>query len=466
MQGARRTLGRTQRTLEKAPDSTVIQPRLRVFDLTVITASLIIGLGIFRVPVELAGKAQLPSIYFLAWILGAITSLFGALSFAEIGSRFPATGGFYKLFSYCYHPVLSFMINWISLFANAGTAALVAVIGADYINPLLFPDLDRDIAVRITTIGSVVFLFVVNWAGIRMSSRVLNGLMMVKVGMLLLLISIMFIAPGHPVEAPLPQLSTGQAIQAFALCFSPIFFSCGGYQMVINFGSDIANPKRNMPRSILLGGIISFTLYLLVNISYVQVMGFEGLKHTTSLAVDMVHGLLGDAGAKFVAVVLFLAVLAYVNSSIMANPRVFYAMAEDGVMPPIFKRVNNKTQVQEWALVLYVGTILLTLFMLSSVQKILAFVMFFDSISLSLAVAAVFILRRRAKREGEPADIYKMKWYPFMPLFYVIVYVAVNVSIMWEDPGNALVGFILFLLGWPLYHIVRRSVRNAGGATK
>jgi APA family basic amino acid/polyamine antiporter len=174
----------------------------------------------------------------------------------------------------------------------------------------------------------------------------------------------------------------------------------------------------------------------------------------------MVAIIFGGIGYKITAVIMFLAVLAYVNSSIMANPRVYYAMAEDGVLPPILKKVNEKTQVQEWALTLYVTFIIVTLFLLSSVQKILDYVMFFDSIGMSLAVGSVFVLRYRARKMGEPADIYKMIAYPLLPILFILVYMGVNISVLINNPSAARIGFIMVLSGWPLYYILRFMIKG------
>lgn len=440
---------------------TSIKPKLGVFDLTMVVVSLIIGLGIFRTPVEVANKAQTPTIFFMAWGLGAVISLCGALTFAEIGSRYPTAGGYYKIFSHCYHPVIAFMVNWISVISNAATSALVAIIGADYINPIILPNVDRELGVKITTIVAVLLLFGINFIGIKMSSRVLNVLMAIKIGMMLLLISLIFV--GHtptPVLSSYSSLSMSDSGKAFLLCFVPVFFTCGGYHMMINFGSDIKEPQKNLPRSIFFGIAIAFTLYMLVNFSYYYVLGFEQIKTSNALAADMISLMFGDIGFKVTAVIMFFAVLAYINSSIMANPRVYYAMAEDGVLPPILKKVNEKTQVQEWALTLYVAFIIVTLFLLSSVQKILDYVMFFDSIGMSLAVGSVFVLRHRAKKTGEPADIYKMFGYPVLPILFILVYMGVNVSVLINNPATAMTGFIMVLSGWPLYYLMRLLIKG------
>jgi APA family basic amino acid/polyamine antiporter len=313
--------------------------------------------------------------------------------------------------------------------------------------------------VKITTVASVLILYGVNFIGIKMSSRVLNVLMIIKIGMMLLLISLIFF--GHtptPNQVSYSSLTLSESGLAFLLCFVPIFFTCGGYHMMINFGSDIKEPRTSLPRSIFFGIGIAYTLYLLVNFSYYYVLGFENIKTSTALAADMVSILFGSVGSKVIAVIMFLAVLAYVNSSIMANPRVYYAMAEDGVLPGILKRVNEKTQVQEWALSLYVAFILLTLFLLSSVQKILDYVMFFDSIGMALAAASVFVLRQRAKSSGEPKEIYKMAAYPLMPVVFIVVYLAINVSVWVNSMSTALVGLAMVISGAPLFFILRAMI--------
>ena len=433
-----------------------IKPQLRLYDLTMIVVGLIIGMGIFRTPTEVAQKSHLPSVFFLAWITGAVISLIGALTFAEIGSRYPVTGGFYKIFSHCYHPAFAFMVNWITVISNAASTAGVAIMGAEYISPIIFPGLDHDLAVKITTITSVTILFFTNLKGIKVSSQLLNLLMVVKLGMILLLIMAMFFIR-HPAEhSPPPQeLKGNDYLLSFMACFIPVFFTYGGYQQTMNFGGDISNPKRTMPRAIFFGITIVLVFYLAVNYSYYKVLGFSQLQKTTTLAADVSSLMFGSVAGKTISFVMFFCVMAYVNVSMMSNPRVYYAMAEDKVLPKQFIRVNKKTQVQEWALTLFFIFILLTLFLSSSFQKILEYVMFFDSISLVAAAAAIFILRHRAKKNDEQTGIYKVFGYPYLPAIYILIYTAVNISVMMTNPNASFIGFILFVSGLPLFYIIK-----------
>jgi APA family basic amino acid/polyamine antiporter len=169
----------------------------------------------------------------------------------------------------------------------------------------------------------------------------------------------------------------------------------------------------------------------------------------------------GNMAHKLVSVTMFLSVMAYVNVSLISNPRIYYAMAEDRVMPHIFQRVNKRTQVQVYGVSLFCAIIFITLFYMTSFQRILEYVMFFDSISFIAAAAAIFVLRNRAKKSGEPENIYKMRWYPILPVFFILVYMAVNLSVMMVNPEASLYGFLLFISGYPLFYGVRFLIKRS-----
>jgi len=228
-----------------------IQPKLNRFDLTMIVISLVIGMGIFATPSEVAIKAGNVWIFFGAWIFGGLVSLCGALTFAEIGARFPATGGFYKVFSYCYHPAIAFMINWVLVISNAASVAAVALIGSDYIKPYILPaSLQNDTGTKIITITSVAVLYVINFLGIKMSARTQSVLIIFKMSMIILICTAVFKSDFVPVQTVAAPYS-GNMITAFGLSLVAVFFTYGGYQQTINFGGDIINAKNNIPKAIM-----------------------------------------------------------------------------------------------------------------------------------------------------------------------------------------------------------------------
>jgi APA family basic amino acid/polyamine antiporter len=438
--------------------STQIKPSLRGFDLTIIVISLVIGMGIFRTPAEVAKKAGSSEIFFAAWIVGAIVSMIGALIFAEIGSRYPHAGGFYKIFSHCYHPVFAFMVNWITLISNAASTALVAIMGAEYIAPLLLPNTDHSTAIGMITTTSVLLLYGINMLGIRVSAKILEVLMMVKFVLIIVIVGAIFFVDQSPATSNLeaPVLFSSNWLNAFTLCFIPVFFTYGGYQQTMNFGGDIDQPKKTMPRSIITGMLVVMVIYLSVNYAYYHTLGFDHLTQSNTLAADIASMLFGTKIIKFVLLVMFLSVLAYANVSIMSNPRVYYAMAEDKVIPKIFMRVNSKTQVQQYALSLFVSIILITLYFSHSFEDILKFVMFFDSIALISAAATIFIFRKKATNTPTDKNVFCMWGFPWLPIIYIFIYTTLAVTIFIDDAKSGTIGFILFMAGIPLYYIFQR----------
>jgi APA family basic amino acid/polyamine antiporter len=429
---------------------------LSTFDLTIIVISLVIGMGIFRTPSEVAGYAQTPLIFFLAWAVGALVSYLGAATFAEIGSRYPATGGFYKVFSFCYSPVFAFMVNWITVISNAASTAAVAIMGSEYLSETLFPG-SSEIVTQSIAILSVLVLTGVNLLGIQVSKTVLNALMILKITLILALIGCVFVDSPEVQQGATDISPKNDQWNAFLLCFVPVFFTYGGYQQTMNFGGDIEHPSSKLPKAISRGILVIMLLYLAVNFSYYHVLGLEGMSVTKTLASDVIGLVFGSYAAKLVSLLMFFAIMTFVNVSILSNPRVYYAMAEDGVMPGIFLRTNKRTNVQVFGVLVFCGMILFTLLFVNSFRKILEYVMFFDSLSLIAASAAIFILRKRKIGEDR-SDIYKMRGYPAIPLIYILVYTAVNISVFIANPSAFGWGAVLFALGFPLFYGVRRLI--------
>jgi basic amino acid/polyamine antiporter, APA family len=431
-----------------------IKPRLNRFDLTMIVISLVIGMGIFASPAVVATKAGNSWIFFGAWIFGGLVTLCGALTFAEIGARYPNTGGFYKVYSYCYHPAFAFMINWVLVISNAASVAAVALIGSDYIKPFLLPDgLQNDTGTKIITIVSVLILYGINFLGIKMSARAQSVLITFKMGLILLVCLAVFKSDAAP-AAIIATPHTGSLVTAFGLSLVPVFFTYGGYQQTINFGGDIINAKTNIPKAIALGISVVIFLYLSINFAYFKVLGIGGLQHTPALAAKMMGVLFGAMGYKITSILLFGGVLAYINVNVLANPRVYYAMAEDGVLPPIFKKVNPKTQVQEFGMSFFIAATLIILFFVNSFSAMLNYVMFFDTIGLSMAAVAIFILRKKTKHL-DTKDIYTIKWFPLVPLIFIISYwfVTINIFITFrENPYAALICLACYVVGLIIYY--------------
>jgi APA family basic amino acid/polyamine antiporter len=431
-----------------------IKPKLNRFDLTMIVISLIIGTGIFKSPGEVALRTGTTQLFFAAWIVGGLVTLCGALTFAEIGARYPNTGGFYKLFSYCYHPAFAFMINWGAVIATTASVAAVALIGAEYLNPILLPaSLQNSMGTKISTIAMVLVVYLINFLGIKTSARTQNLLTIFKVVMIIVLCLAIFKSDSTTVitKAVMP---TGNPIASFGLSLVAVFFTYTGYQQTINFGGDVIDAKRNIPKGIILGIALVIAVYMAVNFAYYHVLGMGGLQQNTGLAAKMASVVFGEVGSKVTSVLMFVSVLAYVNVNIMSVPRVYYAMAEDGMLPAIFKRVNPRTQAQEFGMSFFVVTILGILLFVNSFGEVLNYAMFFETIGLSTAAFAIFILRKRTK-ELDQSGIYTIKWFPLIPIIFIGTYWFVTLSIFMANPEATLVCLSVFVVGLVIYYITR-----------
>jgi APA family basic amino acid/polyamine antiporter len=440
--------------------------QLRLFDLTMIVVGLVIGMGIFRTATDAASASLTPTIYFSAWIAGGIIALCGALTYAEIGSRYPVTGGYYKIFAACYHPSVAFAINCIILISNAASLSGVALIGSEYLSQLIFDEPASDLVKSLIAMSAILVFYFVNLAGLRMSSQTQNILMLIKILMVLVLIGALFFPGADPSSLPPSSIppsslppSSMSLIYSFGVALIAVSFTYGGYQQTINFGEEVKDARKNLPRGIVIGILMIIGLYLLVQMAYVHSIGFEALKSTRGIAAVVAEKMFGPTGKTIFTLLLFLAVLAYVNVLLLSNPRVMYAMSKDGILPGMFAKSDEKRGVLTVSLTVFAAICIIVLFFANTFEKILGFTIFLDSIGMATSAATIFILRKRTKHL-DGTGIYTMKWYPVLPLVFMIAYTFVGISIAINTPVLALTGLAVFAVFLGIYFLV---VRNSKG---
>ena len=436
------------------------KPKLRLFDLTMIVVGLVIGMGIFRTSSDAANAAITPSVFFIAWLAGGLIALCGALTYAEIGSRFPVTGGYYKIFAECYHPSIAFSINCIILISNAASMSGVALVGSEYISQVIFKTEVSDTTRAFIAMIPIVVFYGVNLLGLRMSSMAQNVLMVIKIGMLLLLISSLFFVTGNVNDSTaVREFTTMDYIKSFGIALIAVSFTYGGYQQTINFGEEIDNPRKTIPSGIFIGILIIIGLYLAVSYAYYNAIGFENLKTSRGIASIVVEKMFGSTGRTIASVLLFIAVLAYVNVLLLSNPRVMYAMSLDGILPRAFQKREVKKDVLTVSLTVFAVMGIIVLFFAKKFDQILSFTIFLDSIGMATSAATIFILRRRT-RHLDGTGIYKMKLYPLMPLIFIAAYIFVGTSIAFNTPDLALIGTAVFTAFLLIYFLVMKTKKN------
>ena len=419
--------------------------KLTLFDFTMIVVSLVIGMGIFRTPANVAKASPDTFLFFTAWIAGGLVAFCGALTYAEIGSRLPVTGGYYKVFSYAYHPSIAFAINCVILVSNAASLAMVALVGGEYITAIFVP-LSKDVewikiaanasyiqTIQITiAIVAILLFYGVNLLGLKMSAKTQNVLTLIKIILILLLITPLFFADAQASSQVINTSTISptfmEYIKAFGIGLVAVSFTYGGYQQTINFGAEVDKPTKNVPRGIFLGIAIIIILYLTINYAYIKVIGFDALKDTKNIAAVMASKVFGINAERILSGFLFLSVLAYVNVLLMSNPRVMFAMSEDKILPPLFGKRNTKTDVLTTSLTTFAVVCIFIVFWAKEFDKILSFTIFLDCFGMVLSAATIFILRKKTKYLDD-TGIYKMKLFPLMPILFIAAYVFVGISI-------------------------------------
>jgi len=450
-----------------------MQPKkqLSLFDLSMIVVSLVIGMGIFRTPVNVAVKAQVPELFYLAWIAGGIVAYCGALIYAEIGSRFPVTGGYYKIFSACYHPSIAFAINGIVVMTNAASMAGVTLIGSEYLASAIFPAAMQTDFFRLLIAGSAILIFYgINLLGLKASSKTQNVLTIIKITLILTLISAIFFGGHDNPAVPLFKTRTGELPmwadygKALGLCLIAITFSFAGYTQTINLGGEVKDPKTIIPKGIKIGLLTIIVLYLLINYAYVKVIGFEELKTSQSIAAILAGKIFGPAGYTILSAVIFLSVLGYVNVNLLSNPRAMYAMGEEKALPAIFATRNKKTEVLVVSLTTFTALVLITLFFAGTFDKILNYTIILECIGTASSAATLFFLRKKTAHLDQ-SNIYTIKWYPLIPILFISFFIFVGVSVYQDDPSAAING-LLILIGFVVIYFISRffnkSTSNAG----
>lgn len=437
--------------------------KLNLTDISLIVVSLVIGMGIFRNPASVAATSGTSTIFFLLWIAGGIIALFGALTYAEIGQRLPAMGGYYKVFAECYHPSVGFSVNSIILISNAASLAVVALIGADYVSDLLYGKPSGVLFNSIVAITAVAAFFVVNLFGLKTSSRTQNVLIIIKVGLMVVLIAALFkgvvIEPhGYEENSPLFTLDNNSAITLFLISLIPVCFAYGGYQQTINFGGEVKD-TRIIPKGIIIGIIIVILLYLLINVAYTQVIGYDKMKNASAIGALLCEAWFGKAGGKVFDALMFLSVLAYVNILLMSNPRVMFAMSQDRVFPKIFSYRHPKTEALVAGLATFSIITIIVTFFGKGVDNILNFTMFLDSIGMSTSAATLFVLRKRKQNQAMITGTWN-KFTPILASFFVFSYFMIAVGVVIKDVKAALIGTGLLAIFLAIYYVFYHKRNN------
>ncbi len=425
------------------------------FDATMVVVGGIIGAGIFINPYIVAQRLDSPVWVLAAWVVGGVIAMAGALTFAELGVVHPKAGGHYAYLREAFHPLLGFLYGWALLFMiETGAIAAVAITFAEYTFRLLGRE---GMDALPLAVAAIVVVGGINAFGIKPGSRVLNVLVVLKVLALALLIGFGLLIPvglggGEAQGSVLGAGDGGSQLALFALgaALLPVMFSFGGWQNVNYVAEEIKNPRRNLPRSLIMGTALVVLVYVLVNWVYLRTLGHAGLASTLTPAADTARVLMGPIGDRFLALTISVSTFGFLNLTMLAPTRVYYAMARDGVFLSSVSRLHPRFRSPTRAIFLQTGLALILVFWKDYAQLV-DFVVFADWIFFGLAGASLFVFRRRIPLGDRPEGTFRTPGYPLVPGLFIAVSLYIVVSSFWTDPKGSVVGVLLLATGIPAF---------------
>jgi basic amino acid/polyamine antiporter, APA family len=430
------------------------------FDTAMVVVGGIIGAGIFINPYIVAQRLDSPALVMAAWLAGGVVALAGALTFAELGALFPRAGGHYAYLREAYHPLAGFLYGWgLLLMIECGAIAAVGITFAEYTLRLVGrPEVDA----RILTTLAIVVVAAINYVGVKPGSRVLNTFVVLKLVPLALLIGagLLLPAPGvEPAAAALVQpgpdalTGTGQPpmlLFAFGAALIPVMFSYGGWQNANYVAEEMKDPVRDLPVGLLAGTGLVVLVYGLVNFVYLRTLGHGGLAGTLTPASDAARLLFGDTGDFLITLGIAVSTFGFLNLTMLAPTRVYYAMARDGLFPDRVARLHPRFDTPSVAIVVQtIWSIVLVL--TGSYAQLVDYVVSADWIFFGAAGASLFVFRHRIPLAQRPAGVFATPLYPLVPGLFVLVAVLIVGSVLWTNPVRSGIGFALLAAGVPAY---------------
>jgi APA family basic amino acid/polyamine antiporter len=406
----------------------------------------IIGAGIFMNPAVVAQEVGSPTAALGAWLAGGAFALVGAFIYAELAARRPAVGGQYAYLREAFHPLLAFLYAWtLLLVSQSGGMAAVAMTFARYFRELT----ETSASDSLIAVTSIAALTIVNCFGVRAGSNLQSVFMLLKIGAIVLLVAAgLWALPSEIAWVPRDGRDDGAA--AFGAALVPVLFAYGGWQTASFMAGELREPRRDLPRGLLIGVVGVITLYLLVNVVCIRVLGMNGLAQTATPASDVMRAALGERGATVIAAGIAISTIGFLSQNLLTGPRVYFAMAQDGVFFRSVAAVHPRTRVPIVAIVLQ-GTVAALLALTGSYERILGYVVSIDWLFFGLTALALVVFRRRDA--GGPKLAVSVPGHPIVTFAFVAGAWIIVVNTVLRFPGDTLAGMALLAAGVPVYFI-------------
>ena len=421
--------------------------RLNSFDATLIVMGGIIGSGIFMTPATVAQRARAEPMILGAWVFGGLLALIGGYIFAELAWRGPATGGLYAYMRDAFHPVVAFMYGWTALLVSqSGGMAAAAVTFASYFNPLSHIHASG----TLVAVLMLIVFSIINCFGVREGGSTQNAFMLVKiVAIAAIVVAGLLFAPAATGPTSLAGAqATFAPLVIFGAALIPVLFAYDGWQTAAVMGAELKRPERSLALGMVVGVVAVIVLYLGMSVATLRVLGLHGLMSTATPASDVARAAAGPVGERVVAAIIGLSTLGFLSNQILVSPRIYHAMAHDGLFFKQVAWIHPKSHVPIVAIALQ-GVVAIVITLSGRYDQILNYVTSIDYVFFALAAGAIFVFRARA-RQVSVGGI-SVPAHPWSTTFFLLASVLVVVNTLVVYPKETIIGLLILISAVPIY---------------
>jgi len=405
----------------------------------------IVGSGIFINPYVVAQQVHTPALILSAWIAGGAIAFAGALVYAELAARRPEVGGQYAYLRDAFHPSVAFVYGWtLLLVTQTGGMAAVAVTFARYFQEITRAPVS-DAMIAAVALG---VLTLINCCGVRAGSNVQSGLMLLKI----LAIAVLVVA-GAWLARPAARIpsSTHDSLLSFGAAMTPVLFAYGGWQTSSFCAGEMKDSRRDLPQALLIGVLSVIALYVSVTWVCVRVLGAAGLAKSHTPASAVMRAALGESGAQFIAIGIAISTLGFLSQGMLTAPRVYFAMAEDGVFFRSVAWIHPTTAAPVVAIALQ-GVVAAIIALSGRYEQILNYVISVDFILFGMTGISLLVFRARTPA----SEGFRAPGHPFTTIAFVAACFLVVASTIYKYPANSAIGLAILAAGVPVYFLWRK----------
>jgi len=422
---------------------------LTQFDTTLLVVGGIIGTGVFFNTSNVAHHVHTPQLILGVWLLGGFIALIGALSYAELAAMMPEVGGEYAFLREGWGRLVAFLYGWtmILVICSGALAAVSMKFAESLLAMVALP-----IGPKMLALAALWICAMINYFGVKPGAIVQNIFTIGKLAALAALVILGLSSPHVAAAASTTVTHDGNLLVAIGAALAPVLFSYGGWQSSTYTAAEVQDPSRTLPRALIAGIIVVIAVYLSAAVVYLRVLPVEAIRNSNTLATDVARALIGERGAQFISLAIVVSTFGFINMTVLTAPRVFFAMALDGLLvgPAAYIHPKHRTPV---AVLLFFTAWASVMLLAGSYDSLLSYTTFGDWIFFGLTMAALFRLRYTRPNAVRP---YKAWDYPVLPAIFVIVAFSFVILNFIANQPQTSYGAALILAGIPVYYMIRK----------